>query len=286
MNYSNETPIEARSNDEHGSLNPKPRNSKELIIKDDPGELEWIDKTLLKVDEAYQRNTSNEKVWFIAREWSWVACGAIIVAKRMGTGFFIIDGQHRVLAAQERSDIDKLPCIVFQVDSVINEAEGFLGANSKRKPLTAVDKYKAMLVTRDPRAVMVESLLNAANRSMSKNSGPNTVSCAHVLIEAAEHKRDALITVWPIFSVISLDKPMSGNMLKALVYIQHKLKNDSLNEQRWIRKLTKTLGHDRLQTVMRQAALQLSHNSAKSHAIGIVGALNKNTNKPLDIEFD
>jgi len=43
-----------------------------------------------------------------------------VVALRDDNKWFVVDGQHRKLAADQRSDIRELPCLVFET----NEAGG------------------------------------------------------------------------------------------------------------------------------------------------------------------
>lgn len=93
-------------------------------VKDKPGEMKMLHKSVLKVHPSYQRHALKQKIASIASSWSWVAAGAIIVGERGGE-YWVIDGQHRVLAAHNRADIDKLPCIIFVTDDVKQEARGF-----------------------------------------------------------------------------------------------------------------------------------------------------------------
>lgn len=51
-------------------------------MQDNKGELRWINKMDVQVDYSYQRNTNEIKLKNIARDWSWIACGAIVVANR------------------------------------------------------------------------------------------------------------------------------------------------------------------------------------------------------------
>jgi hypothetical protein len=119
-----------------------------------------IHKHDLNIDHTYQReNVIISKVQQIQASWSWIGCGTILVALRHDGSYWVMDGQHRVLAARNRSDIDELPCLVFAVESKTDEAAGFLVANTQRKPVTAIAKYKAMVLTNDPTAMAVDEVL-------------------------------------------------------------------------------------------------------------------------------
>jgi len=65
-------------------------------IKDQPGFMKEINKSLLNVDMQYQRHANKSKVLTISSEWSWIACGVVVVAFRDGK-YWVMDGQHRVI---------------------------------------------------------------------------------------------------------------------------------------------------------------------------------------------
>lgn len=130
-----------------------------------PGELMMIPKGSLEVDSAYQRGQNELKVQHIASSWSWPAFGALIVARR-GDRFFVIDGQHRALAAIRRADVSDLPCVVFPMENIEQEALAFLDSNTSRKPLTTADKYKASLVVGDEVTTLVNNLIVASGRTV------------------------------------------------------------------------------------------------------------------------
>lgn len=82
---------------------------------DKQGEFMLIEKDELYVDPVYQRsNWNSKKVNDIASAWSWNRCGTLTVAIR-DDKWWIIDGATRKLAADKRSDIKKLPCMVVRI---------------------------------------------------------------------------------------------------------------------------------------------------------------------------
>lgn len=122
-------------------------------VKDQPGDLRMVHKDLLVVDISYQREVTASKVTAITAAWSYLSCGALIIAERNGT-LYVIDGGHRLAAAKRRSDITHLPCVVFQTASAEAEARGFLSVNTGRKPVNAMVKHKALLVAGDEAALV------------------------------------------------------------------------------------------------------------------------------------
>jgi hypothetical protein len=84
---------------------------------DRPGVYENIDKKRLGIDESYQRPEIVSKIREMSANWSWMACGVILVARR-GKRFYVYDGQQRTAAAMRRSDIKTLPCLVFDTEAL------------------------------------------------------------------------------------------------------------------------------------------------------------------------
>ncbi len=158
-------------------------------LKDSRGEYMAIDKNELFVDHAYQRDQNENKVIEMARSWSWMACGAILVALRPDGSHFVFDGQHRVMAARKRSDITTLDCLVFEVDELHDEADGFLKSNTLRKPVSMMAKFKALIVCNDKHAVAVSALLETLGLSVHKQSKPGSFNALAWAVKA--HARNA-----------------------------------------------------------------------------------------------
>ena len=128
-------------------------------VKDKLGLFRMVNKHEINIHPAYQRHMVNSKVLEIAKAWSWLACGVIIIGERSNE-FWAIDGQHRVAAAKKRNDITELPCLIFSTESVEQEARGFLDVNTGRKPVSGIDKFKASIATGDENAKFVAGLLS------------------------------------------------------------------------------------------------------------------------------
>lgn len=65
---------------------------------DKPGTFRLISKDRLEFNrDDYQRDALEPKVLELAANWSWFACGVILVAHRAGR-FYVFDGQYRTLA--------------------------------------------------------------------------------------------------------------------------------------------------------------------------------------------
>ena len=105
------------------------------IIRNAPGEFLMIPKQELEVDHGYQRNAVNQRrIDALCRTWDWIACGCLVVALRDDNRWFVMDGQHRKLAADMRSDIKELPCLVFETAGRREEADEADEERRRRRP--------------------------------------------------------------------------------------------------------------------------------------------------------
>lgn len=95
---------------------------------------------LLELDHAYQREeTGNANK--LAENWDDTACEFLLVSFRDGK-FYIIDGQHRMIAAKIKG-IKSLPCVILTGLTRSEEARRFSVQGVGRKILTPSDTFKA-----------------------------------------------------------------------------------------------------------------------------------------------
>ena len=119
------------------------------VVKDKQGELSMVNKNLLSIDPTYQRKASQELL-------SWLESGrglvGVITISRRNNTLYVVDGQHRVMAAMKRSDITHLPAIIFENDAVKAEAQAFINSNVNRGSLKMIEKFNALLRAGDKHA--------------------------------------------------------------------------------------------------------------------------------------
>lgn len=252
-------------------------------VKDAPGVSMEIGKDDLRVDESYQRGPTEVKIKSIARDWSWIACGAIIVADRENI-FYVVDGQHRVLAARRRSDIKVLPCIVFETLNAVAEARGFLAANTQRKPISGLDRFRALVVTNDPAALLVKKLCDQVGREIKGSPTPNSVRCVSTMLRQASSAGGVLERLWPLLHALVEGQPMSERLVDGLVYVeQHMPDGESLIDRKW-RERVMRVGATAMMDGATKAAAFYAKGGAKVWAIGIVQALNHKHRNRLVLE--
>lgn len=193
-------------------------------VKDEPGEFMLLPKNELNVDHTYQRDAVVvQKVKQIASEWSWSGCGCISVAMRPDASFWVFDGQHRVLAAKKRSDIHELPCMVFLCEDLEKEAKGFLNANAERKPVSALDKFKALVMTGDETAQVVFDIFRRLNIDVQVHATTaRQLKCVSKCLALA--RKDAKVFEWALKATVELcgDLPVHRDILDGLFWIEKK----------------------------------------------------------------
>ena len=193
---------------------------------DKKGYFAEIDKRDIQVDHEYQREKiAWQKVKDLTRNWSWAGCGCILVAKREDGSYWVFDGQHRVLASMRRADIDTLPCLVFQTHSKVSEAKGFLFANSERKPVLALDKFRAAVMTGDETAVKANDIFKKHAIELDTSpSKPRQLKCVALCLRLVQRNCDAF--EWALCSALRLcsDRPVHSDILHGLFWIENKYK--------------------------------------------------------------
>jgi len=255
------------------------------VLRDVPGDFRQLRKEELRVDLTYQRDTaaSNEKLLNLARDWSWVACGVLVVAERAPGDYFVIDGQHRLLAARKRSDIQQLPCLVFPVADVQAEAKGFLAVNTARRPLRTYDKFNALLVTGDAVALRVDALLRQAGRIASGVAAANTVRCLQTIMDGVRLYPDATDRIWPLVSQVCEGHPFHERIFSGLLHIEARLPPEvSLMAPRHQARVL-SLGYQGLLDAAARAVAFHASGGAGTWAAGMLQAINQGRRTPLTL---
>jgi hypothetical protein len=264
--------MQERNQEVHGGRDKIDRHDWKVL--DQPGVLRMLNKKVLRVDDQYQREATEPKVKEIARAWSWLACGALLVAEREGV-YFVFDGQHRALAALRRSDITYLPCVVFSTAGSKEEAEAFLRANTNRKPLNSLAKFRAATTAEQPAAVLVRQLIDAVGRTASDSAKGTTVRCLSLMMTHAQKQPEILKRVWPLIAEVCIGRPVHERILDGLIYIENNLpEGESLQDKEW-RKRVLRVSYDGLLGAANRFAVTYVKGGAKIWALGMVDAMNK-----------
>lgn len=162
-----------------------------------PGTLRTIPISSLRIDDAYQRAISAGSVRVIKRiiaDFDWAKFLPVIVVQD-GDVFSVVDGQHRTTAAATLG-IGEVPCYVLHCTAE-EAAAAFAAINGNVTPVAPVDLWFAMLAARDPDAVKLQRILDAANVKVTRRKGAHGVGetrSINVLRRAMDFYGDALLT--------------------------------------------------------------------------------------------
>ena len=244
-------------------------------MKNAPGEYLKLHKTELEVDPVYQRNHINQRrVDALTRAWDWIACGCLVVALREDNKWFVIDGQHRKLAADQRSDIGELPCLVFETTSRREEAVSFLAINQGRVGVGSLDRYRAQLVSGDKTAFAVESMLKSTGHRAGDKPSARTVSCVQCLYSLATEDLARLQRLWPLLAELHPDSPMTDAVIKGLWTVDKWLGERSVTESPYREKLV-VIGGKGLHHEIRREVAVIGQGGSRVCACAIAKYLNK-----------
>lgn len=243
-------------------------------IKDDkPGELKYINKTLLEVDHDYQRSYDVMKARALASDWSWCACGVITVSRRPTGEFFIIDGQHRVLAALKRDDIIDLPCVIFEIDSVKTEAQRFIDSNTRRKNVSSLSKFHAEIMAENEVAIYLANILNTVGITVTKSKTALSLQSVTACKMMIKEDKVAFEKTIHLIAELCKDYPIPESILSGTFYLARHLNTDITNDR--LKRRILTVGFPLLKKATFDAAAYYSRGGAKVWATGMRDEINK-----------
>lgn len=134
--------------------------------------LEWVPTDALVIDHSYQRRISRKgetTIKKITDGFSWRQFGALTVEETDGK-LAVIDGQHRAAAARQLG-IAMLPAVVAPPADTATAAQTFMGVNATRTNLASIDKFRALVASGDPDAVVVADILTELDISTDVTVG-------------------------------------------------------------------------------------------------------------------
>lgn len=254
------------------------------VCVDKPGKFAMIPKGDILIDEDYQRDANGGKILSLARSWSWIACGAIIIGKRDGK-FWAIDGQHRLLAAMKRDDIKEMPCIVFPTNSQREEAQGFLDGNGNRRPVGAVAKFHAMVVAGDETAIYVKGALDRYKINLQSNwSGmPGNMKCIAAALRMATVNRERFERVFSFMVKLCQNSMfIHEKLLLALDHIDGHC-GDGLSDKRLSARIIDA-GPGRLIEGINRASAYFAKGGSKIWAQGVLDVINKGLSNRFELD--
>lgn len=245
----------------------------------------WIGKDSLEIDPTYQREINENKAKQIAARFSWRAFGVLLVGRRKDR-LFVFDGATRLTGARKRDEIKSVPCIIFPTEEIYAEAQGFLDANTLRKPVTAIQKFRAQIVVGDPFAVKLDAMIRGAGFSIVDYAkGPRHVTCVRALTAMLRENEPVLTRVWELLVEMGQHDHILEVVAHGLFFIESRIDSRGLSllRQPW-RDRVLSLGMRGLMEAAQRAAAFHAKGGPKVWADGILVALNRKTRNRLTFD--
>lgn len=154
--------------------------------------VQYISKHQLHVEKRYQRREKSDHHKKIAAGWDPLLLDVLLVNFRDGK-YFIIDGQHRWLAAKDLDYVDELPCFIFHL-AYNEEAKLFGKHNSKkaRRAITRGESIRADIEGGDAHAAALSELMRDYGFTLcDSEEGLITISCTSTIENAYEINQEA-----------------------------------------------------------------------------------------------
>jgi hypothetical protein len=245
-------------------------------VADKRGDLKIISKHDLLIPDEYQRDLNESKAKEYASNWSWFGCGVLVVAKRPDGLLYVVDGQHRKSAAMRRSDIEDLPCIVFETDNLKDEAKAFITTNTGRKAMSAIEKLKGLSVSGDELAAFVvnQIILHGLRITKTATKGKE-IKCINACQKIASKNRQSFVESLALCAELSLqsNEPIAERVLFGIDYIN--LHVDGGVKENRLRNRIIAVGSTSLLEGAHKASAYFARGGEKVWAEGMLSAINK-----------
>lgn len=143
---------------------------------DEPGELAWLEIGDLFIDPRYQRPVGpkgERNIKQVIENFSWNLFSPLVVARREGGRYAVIDGQHRAIAARTHGGIEKVPCLIIN-GGPSDEAKAFSVINGAVTAISPVQIWHARIVAGDVPAIMLQRVFDAVGVRVLRSPRPNS----------------------------------------------------------------------------------------------------------------
>jgi hypothetical protein len=241
------------------------------------GKFYEIEKEELFIDPIYQRSKWNaKKVNAIAAAWSWVRCGTLTVAIR-DNKWWVVDGATRKLAADTRSDIKKLPCMVHELaDSIADEALSFVGINNSKTTVASCDRFKALIVGREDSAVGLERLFQSTGHRAAMRGGIKSIACLMTIWNLYQRRPQLVTDLWPLIAAVNEECHIKDTVFKAIFWAETVVRKQNLSLlQAPYRSFIVLLGGERINTEIKREAMIVGRGGMRVETNAFIKLINK-----------
>jgi hypothetical protein len=239
-----------------------------------PPKLEWLPKVALNSDNTYQRAPHKDRVANMCGDLDWTGINTISVNKRPDGSFWILDGQHRWMAAMRHSAITELPCAVFELATVEEEARAFVLLNTRGKVPSAMQKHLANVRANDQWAVYIQQTVDKLGFFFGRSSDHKAIHCvSECRTHAIKWPTGWLEVMHLACHTCAADKtPLVKQYMLGLFHLHDR--GALLHDPRFVERV-KHLGAGHLTAKAKLYASKMERNQAKIWAEGILDECNK-----------
>jgi hypothetical protein len=259
----------------------------------DKGKFKLVDVSVLQIDKIYQRSEiSRANTLTIAREFSWTAFNSLLVMERESGELYVVDGQQRLMAVKLRGDIHQVPCMIFKsagqlVESQVTEASEFLRNNGSRRPVSAVDKFRAAVVcSHDPEIAIFNFLNSEKLKVTGEGSALDNVAFPTTMIQTWKMNSEACKQAIVIQKQITYgtQNPMNNYIHKAIWYLLCK----RINVSQEVDKIIRLGGTSAIMRSIREVAIMSGSETASiaTSGIGLLQVINHKKKRKISISTD
>lgn len=236
------------------------------------GVFKLINKNALYVDSEYQRGAKSF-IDYYAKNWWWACVGTISVCERSDGTFAVFDGKQRTLAARARKDITELPCMVYKLSSVEEEAAAFLGVQANRKAVSALEKFNGLVTTKDDASKFLKIVIEKSGYKVQHSSANWSMACVSAALRSLEYGKDIFKIAFPVIADIHGGYPIDARIMLGITYL-FKHASGEVSTKFAINRLVK-IGHKELGDSISSTVLLVGRRNTPAYAKGIVDRFNK-----------
>lgn len=211
------------------------------------GSERWIPLRELEPHPQAQRKLDPKHAEAIASAFDPALMGIITVAETKRGRRWIVDGQHRKVAALQFVNGDgnqTVKCNVIEVEDDAEAARLFLGLN-KHKTVLTLDKFMVRVAAKDPVALGIVGTLARYELHIDRTRGVGVVQAVDALESVFSRQRGAMLLERVIRTLHNAwghdPDAYSGQLVRGLGLLLHKF-GTAVDDEELIRKLAKRGG--------------------------------------------
>lgn len=206
-------------------------------------EFNWVDKSSLLIPRdgatGYQRvitdlgaavSGSGGNFRRIKRQFSWTLFGALLCVRRHNGDLVVFDGGHRLDAVRDMDSISAVPCLIYRIEDIRQEAEVFRAINKWRTGLLLADDHRAAVIQGDATALNIQTAINKLGRTASRYASPTTISCISSLRKIFAHDAQRAAGVVQLAGEMCAGEPLDKYTIDALFFIENRLADKNSGE--------------------------------------------------------